>query len=96
MKKKKLVGLAMVAGLLLFVFGSAFAMAPAQTKTSSTLQQPTKAAAWSGWSQVPPRNGFTYSGPAATVFQGTSYLFVRGTDDKIYQNRLVNNHWSGW
>ena len=37
MKKTKLVGLAMVAGLLLFVFGSAFAMAPAQTKTTRAL-----------------------------------------------------------
>ena len=70
-------------------------MAPAQTKSSSTLQQPAKAAAWSGWGQVP-GNGFTPSGPAATVYNGTSYLFVRGTDNKIYQNVLTNTHWSGW
>ena len=90
MKKKKLVGLAMVAGLLLFVFGSAFAMAPAQTSTKSTPQQSTNAAAWTGWSQVP-GNGFTPSGPAATVYQGKSYLFVRGTDNRIYQNVLTNH-----
>ena len=95
MKKTKLVGLAMVAGLLLFVFGSAFAMAPAQTNTSSTLQQSTKAAAWTGWSQVP-GNGLTTAGPATTVYQGKTYLFVRGTDNRIYQNVLTNSSWSGW
>ena len=42
------------------------------------------------------RYGFTPSGPAATVYNGTSYLFVRGTDNKIYQNVLTNTHWSGW
>ena len=51
MKKTKLVGLAMVAGLLIFVFGSAFAMAPAQTNTSSTLQQSTKLLHGTGWSR---------------------------------------------
>ena len=68
MKKTKLVGLAMVAGFLLFVFGRAFAMAPARTNTSSTLQQSTKAATWSGWNQVP-GNGLTTAGPATTVYQ---------------------------
>ena len=88
MMKTKFVGLAMVAGLLLFVFGSAFAMAPAQTNTSSTLQHSTQSSAWTGWSQVP-GNGLTTDGPAAAVYQGTSYLFVRGTDNRIYQN--LNN-----
>ena len=85
MRKTKFVGLAMVAGLLLFVFGSAFAMAPAQTNTSSALQKSTKSAAWTGWSEVP-GNGLTPSGPAVTVYQGTQYLFVRAPDNKIYQN----------
>jgi hypothetical protein len=83
--KTKFVGLAMVAGLLLFVFGTAFAIAPAQTNTSSTLQQSTMSSAWTGWSQVP-GNGFTLSGPGATVYQNKLFLFVRGTDNRIYQN----------
>ena len=88
MKKTKFVGLAMVAGLLLFVLGSAFTMAPAQTNTSNTLQQSAKAASWTGWSEVP-GNGLTLSGPATTVYKGTSFLFVRGTDNRIYQNLLT-------
>jgi hypothetical protein len=38
----------------------------------------------------------TPSGPGATVYQGKSFLFVRGTDNRIYQNLLTNNSWSGW
>jgi len=95
MRKTKFVGLAMVAAPLLFVFGSAFTMAPAQTNASNTTNQSTKAAAWSGWSQVP-GNGLTTAGPATTVYQGKTYLFVRGTDNRIYQNVLTNSSWSGW
>lgn len=96
MKKAKFVALAMVAGMLLLVFASAFTMAPAQTKTSSTPQQSNRAAvAWSGWSQVP-GNGLTTAGPATTVYQGKTYLFVRGTNQRIYQNVLTNSSWSGW
>src|SRR5947209_3783830 len=49
---------------------------------------------WSGWREVP-GHGLTPSAPAATtlgfnVGNDTLYLFVRGTDNKIYVNSFVN------
>ena len=52
-------------------------------------------ATWSGWSEVP-GNGFTKDAPEAISYHGRHYLFVRGTDDRIYLNRLTGNGWSGW
>src|SRR5207248_5144326 len=59
-----------------------------------TLANPAPAAAWSGWTEVP-GNGFTSSAPAAV--QGGNYIFVRGTDDRIYLNRRTgSSSWTGW
>lgn len=77
---------------------TAFAFTPAQAQVTSAATHPTTPslpAAWSGWSQVP-GNGATLAGPGATVFQGKLYLFVEGTDKKIYQNGLTGSSWSGW
>jgi hypothetical protein len=49
---------------------------------------------WSNWAEIP-GGGATPDAPAATVFNNTLYLFVRGTDNKIYLNRLGSS-WSGW
>jgi hypothetical protein len=55
---------------------------------------------WSGWSEVS-GNGLTPSAPAATTLYlnagNTLYLFVRGTDNKIWVNTFDNGTtWSGW
>src|SRR5947209_10087122 len=76
----------------------AFAFAPAQAQVTSTATHPTTPSlptAWSGWSEVP-GNGFTLSAPGTTDYQGSLYVFVRGTDDRIYQNWLTGYSWSGW
>src|SRR6478735_740974 len=54
------------------------------------------AAFWTGWSQVP-GGGATPDAPGATTYQGRLYVFVRGTDNKIYLNRLTGSSaWTGW
>ena len=55
---------------------------------------------WSGWREVP-GHGLTPSAPAATTLYltagNTLYLFVRGSDNKIYVNTFANGTtWSGW
>jgi hypothetical protein len=49
---------------------------------------------WSGWVEVK-GGGRTLSGPAAVVDHGTLKLFVRGLDDRIYENDL-NGSSKGW
>jgi streptogrisin C len=51
--------------------------------------------AWSGWGEVPGA-GATLAGPAAATYLGSEYLFVRGTDSRIYVNRLTGSSWTGW
>jgi hypothetical protein len=46
-----------------------------------------RGSSWSGWSELP-GGGRTPSGPAAVKFGEDLYVFVRGTDDSIYRNRL--------
>jgi hypothetical protein len=78
---------------------AAFVFTPAQAQVTGTATQPTTPslpAAWSGWREVPPRNGFTLAAPGATDYRGNLYVFVRGTDSRIYQNRLTGSSWSGW
>ena len=54
------------------------------------------AAFWTGWSQVP-GGGATPDAPGATTYQGRLYVFVRGSDNKIYLNRLTGlGSWTGW
>ena len=50
---------------------------------------------WSRWSEVPSAEETT-SSPASASYQNTLYLFVRGTDSRIYQNTLNGSNWSGW
>ena len=50
---------------------------------------------WSGWSEVPGA-GLTLSASAAVSFDDALRLYVRGTDDRIYVNKLSNGTWSGW
>src|SRR4051794_34530156 len=57
---------------------------------------------WSGWAQVP-GGGATIGAPAAFKLDGGGgvlYVVVRGTDSRIYYNRLVTSDaltaWSGW
>lgn len=91
MLKTKRVTMMFALAILLLLFGSAFAMAPAQTRASSTAPSrviPSQAqAGWSGWGEVP-GNGFTPSGPATTHYNGRDYVFVRGTNNRIYVNTL--------
>ena len=55
-----------------------------------------RAAFWTGWSQVP-GGGATPDAPGATTYQGRLYVFVRGTDNRIYLNRLTGSSaWTGW
>ncbi|GAW32964.1 hypothetical protein JDF658_27290, partial [Carboxydocella sp. JDF658] len=50
---------------------------------------------WSGWSEVP-GGGLTLAEPEAVGFRSELNLFVRGTDNGIYQNILRRDLWSGW
>lgn len=57
---------------------------------------------WSGWSELP-SGGRTLSSPAAVAesldpLGGSLAVFVRGTNDGIWQNVLnrLNGTWSGW
>src|SRR5512133_1365715 len=75
--------------MLVFVTASASAQAtPAGTEAISL-------ASWSGWREVP-GGGATPDAPAAANYRGSQYVFVRGTDDRIYVNTLTGTAWSGW
>ena len=89
MLKPKRVTTMFAFGILLLLFSTAFAVAPTQTRASSTAPSPTIPAqvGWSGWSEVP-GNGLTLSGPATTHYNGRDYVFVRGTNNRIYVNTL--------
>lgn len=56
---------------------------------------------WTGWGEVP-GGGFTLSGPTSVAWTPPSnptnflYIWVRGTDNKIYQNHYALGSWSGW
>ena len=52
-------------------------------------------AAWTGWGEVP-GGGLTPDAPATTNYEDTNYVFVRGTDNRIYQNRYNGANWTGW
>lgn len=89
MLKTKRAAMTLALGILLVLFSTAFAAAPTQASVSRTASAPTTPqqlqAVWSGWSQVP-GNGFTLSGPATTFYNGNDYVFVRGSNDRIYTN----------
>jgi hypothetical protein len=53
------------------------------------------AAVWSGWSEVPGA-GRTVDSPATVTFNGQQYLFVRGTNNRIYRNIDTAGSWTGW
>ena len=73
-------------------------LVPAQTHHPETRQEPQNIetfTSWTGWSQGP-GGGLTPDLPAATPFKRFLYAFVRGTDNRIYLNRLRGFLWSGW
>jgi hypothetical protein len=43
-----------------------------------------------------PSGRSTQSGPGAAVFNGELWVFVRGLDNQVYQNRLAACGWTGW
>ncbi len=69
MWKTKRTAMMLALGMLLVLFSTAFAAAPAQASGSRTASAPTTSQqlqfGWSGWGEVP-GNGFTVSGPATT------------------------------
>jgi hypothetical protein len=89
MVKTQRAAMTLALGILLLLFSTAFATAPAQPSGSRTASSSTSPQqfGWSGWSEVP-GNGFTLSGPATTFYNGNDYVFVRGTNDHIYVNIL--------
>jgi hypothetical protein len=97
MVKTKHTTMTLALGILLVLFSTAFAAAPAQESVDRTASSPTspQQLGWSGWSEVP-GNGFTLSGPATTFYNGNFYVFVRGTNDHLYVNFLNGTTWSGW
>jgi hypothetical protein len=106
MVKTKRTAMTLALGLLFVLFTTAFAAAPAQARVSRTASAPPPfshplphqlQAGWGGWFEVPPGNGFTLSGPALSFDQANNYVFVRGTNNHIYVNRVSNGtNWSGW
>jgi hypothetical protein len=91
-----------ILGIGLFLILSLFCttLIPAHAKVNSSAipsaaHQASLPSLWSGWNQVP-GNGLTPDAPAATRFQGTLFLFVRGTDNRIYVNQLNGSTWSNW
>jgi hypothetical protein len=48
-----------------------------------------------GWSPVP-GGGLTPSSPEGVAFNGEPWLFVRGTNNRLYLNRLTGGSWTGW
>lgn len=67
----------------------------ARAADGQILHRQLNGSAWSSWAAVP---GLTAdSGPSATVFGTTIYLFTRGTDGALWQNILpLGGAWSGW
>ena len=95
MGKTRRAAMALVLGIVLVLFSTAFAAAPAQTsmgRTASARTAPLQVqGAWSGWSEVS-GNGFTPDAPGVVAFQTSKLakaqmnLFVRGTNNRIYVN----------
>jgi hypothetical protein len=98
MVKTKRIAITLALGILLVLFSTAFATAPAKARMSRTASAPTTSqqvqVVWSSWGEVP-GNGFTLSGPA-TTYNGNEYVFVRGTNNRIYMNASNGTTWSGW
>ena len=89
MLKTQRAALILAFGIGLWLLSTAFAAVPAQASgsriTSSSTTSEQLQFGWNGWNEVP-GNGFTVSGPATTSYNGNDYVFVRGTNDRIYLN----------
>jgi hypothetical protein len=48
---------------------------------------------FTGWSEIP-GDKLTISEPAAVVYNGHPWVFIRGTDNRIYHNKLDGAGWS--
>ena len=81
--------LARVLLLILAVFGAVLPAAAAQAAPPMTAQ-----AQWSGWGEVP-AGGATTGAPTAATYRDFEYLFVRGTDSRIYVNLHNGVAWTG-
>ncbi|HEV8713400.1 MAG TPA: hypothetical protein VGX03_11290, partial [Candidatus Binatia bacterium] len=55
----------------------------------------TNSVTFSGWAPLP-GGGATLAGPAVVIFNGEPWVFVRGTNNRIYRNLLTASSWSGW
>ncbi len=51
-----------------------------------------------GWTRWQPLGGKTYSAPTAVAMDGSLYVFVRGTDNGIWEKSYssATGAWSGW
>ena len=58
-------------------------------KDNGIYSQRFKGGSWSAVKQVP-GGGATTSAPTAVRYSGSLYVFVRGTDDRIYVNRFTS------
>lgn len=65
--------------------------APAQAESITA----EAAAVWSNWSEVPGQ-GLTPDAPNTVNYRGEQYVFVRGTDNRIYRNINDTGSWTGW
>ena len=51
---------------------------------------------WTGWYEIP-KDGFSDAKPATCLFKGEIYLFIKGTDSRVYVNRSKDSvAWVGW
>ncbi len=80
-----------ILAVVLLVSALAGTTTAAAANPSSVLAAP----GWSGWTEVP-GGGSTFDSPATVQYKNKLYVFVRGTDDKIYRNRYGGGTWSGW
>jgi hypothetical protein len=66
------------------------------SKSAWNIGIPNSPTSWSGWSEVS-GGGMTRSEPAAVWVVGPNVmLFVRGLDDRIYENVFYGSGWGGW
>ena len=69
--------------------------APAQAEPIAEPITAEAAAVWSNWSEVPGQ-GLTPDAPNTVNYRGEQYVFVRGTDNRIYRNINDTGSWTGW
>ena len=83
---------AITALAMLTLLGTLLAGLPAQA--ASAAQISLKQAAWDGWA---PLAGYarTVDAPATVNYRGKHYVFIRGTDNRLYHNVFDGYTWYG-